>query len=187
MLRALAAAAVATLAAVAPAGGGGPLSVVTTSTDLKALVQAVGGDRIQVESLASPVQDPHAIDLKPSQIARLKTANLLIRIGLDHEPWLTRALRTAGDRRLAPGSPHYLDVSRTIELLQTETPRLREKGAAHVHAYGDVCPSAKGIIHLGATSCYVTDNTDLILLREALQMVAAKLAIRNHIRIVKRE
>ena len=37
---------------------------------------------------------------------------------------------------------------------------------AHVHAYGDVCPTARPIIHLGATSCYVTDNTDLILMRE---------------------
>ena len=37
---------------------------------------------------------------------------------------------------------------------------------AHVHAYGDDCPTARGIIHLGATSCYVTDNTDLILMRE---------------------
>jgi ABC-type Zn uptake system ZnuABC Zn-binding protein ZnuA len=113
------------------------MSVVTTSTDLKALVEAVGGDRVQVESLASPVQDPHAIDLKPGQIARLKTAGLLVRIGLDHEPWLTRTLRAAGDRRLTPGSPHYLDVSLKIDLLQTETPRLREKGAAHVHAYGN--------------------------------------------------
>ena len=46
---------------------------------------------------------------------------------------------------------------------------------AHVHAYGDVCPTARPIIHLGATSCYVTDNTDLILLREALQLVARPL------------
>jgi len=86
VLRALAAASVASLLAVAPAGGGGPMSVVTTSTDLKALAEAVGGEVVQVESLASPVQDPHAIDLKPGQIARLKTANLLVRIGLDHEP-----------------------------------------------------------------------------------------------------
>lgn len=137
MLRALAAASVATLLAVVPAVGGGPMSVVATSTDLKSLVEAVGGDRVRVESLAAPAQDPHALDLKPGQIARLKTATLLVRIGLDHEPWLTRALRAAGDRRLVPGSPHYLDVSRTIDLLQTETPRLREKGAAHVHAYGN--------------------------------------------------
>jgi ABC-type Zn uptake system ZnuABC Zn-binding protein ZnuA len=136
VLRALAALAV-TLWAAAPAGGGGPLRVVTTSTDLKALVEAVGGDRVQVESLASPLQDPHAIDLKPGQIGRVKAAALLVRIGLDHEPWLARALRAAGDGRLAPGAPGDVDASRHIELLQAETPRLREKGAAHVHGYGN--------------------------------------------------
>ena len=53
--------------------------------------------------------------------------------------------------------------------------RLRHDVMAHVHAYGDVCPKARPIIHLGATSCYVTDNTDLILLREALEMVRDRL------------
>src|SRR4029078_11874847 len=55
--------------------------------------------------------------------------------------------------------------------------KLRHDVMAHVHAYGDVCPAARPIIHLGATSCYVTDNTDLILIREALQMVAGRLAV----------
>ncbi len=53
--------------------------------------------------------------------------------------------------------------------------RLRHDVMAHVHTYGDACPAARPIIHLGATSCYVTDNTDLILLRESLQMVRARL------------
>src|SRR4051812_44289280 len=49
--------------------------------------------------------------------------------------------------------------------------RLRHDVMAHVHAFGDVAPGARPIVHLGATSCYVTDNTDLILIREALGLV----------------
>ncbi len=53
--------------------------------------------------------------------------------------------------------------------------KLRHDVMAHVHAYGDVCPAARGIIHLGATSCYVTDNTDLLLIREGLELVQTRL------------
>jgi adenylosuccinate lyase len=52
--------------------------------------------------------------------------------------------------------------------------KLRHDVMAHVHAYGDVAPKAKAIIHLGATSCYVGDNTDLILMREGLHLILAK-------------
>jgi adenylosuccinate lyase len=54
--------------------------------------------------------------------------------------------------------------------------KLRHDVMAHVHAYGDQCPAARAIIHLGATSCYVTDNTDLILIREGFEMIARRLA-----------
>ncbi len=53
--------------------------------------------------------------------------------------------------------------------------RVRHDVMAHVHAYGDVCPSARGIIHLGATSCYVTDNADILMLRDALTLIRQKL------------
>jgi adenylosuccinate lyase len=52
---------------------------------------------------------------------------------------------------------------------------LRHDVMAHVHAYGDRCPGARGIIHLGATSCYVTDNTELIQIRESLGLVRTRL------------
>ena len=52
---------------------------------------------------------------------------------------------------------------------------VRHDVMAHVYAYGEVCPDAKGIIHLGATSCYVGDNTDIIIMRDALKVVRRKL------------
>jgi adenylosuccinate lyase len=53
--------------------------------------------------------------------------------------------------------------------------RFRHDVMAHIHAYGDQCPEAKPIIHLGATSSFVTDNTDLIQLKEALQLLLNKI------------
>src|SRR4051794_36490408 len=53
--------------------------------------------------------------------------------------------------------------------------KLRHDVMAHVHAFGDQCPSARGIIHLGATSCYVTDNADLLFMREGLELVRGRL------------
>jgi ABC-type Zn uptake system ZnuABC Zn-binding protein ZnuA len=93
------------------------------------LVEAVGDDRVEAESLAAPEQDPHAIELKPGQVARLRSAAVLVRIGLDHEPWLARVLPTS--------NMLVVDASKTIRLLQTETPRLRVERKAHVHAYGN--------------------------------------------------
>jgi ABC-type Zn uptake system ZnuABC Zn-binding protein ZnuA len=105
------------------------IRVVTTSTDLKSLAQAVGGDRVEVESLAAAEQDPHSVELKPAQLARLRRADVLVRIGLDHEPWLTRVVLTS--------KTPVVDVSKSIRLLQTETPRLRVERKAHVHAFGN--------------------------------------------------
>ena len=104
------------------------IPVVTTSADLKSLVEAVGGDRVDVESLAAPEQDPHSVEVKPAQLARLRRAALIVKVGLDHEPWLAR---------LPTSQVPVLDASKSVRLLQTETPRLRVERRAHVHAYGN--------------------------------------------------
>ncbi|MBI3508284.1 MAG: adenylosuccinate lyase [Chlamydiia bacterium] len=54
--------------------------------------------------------------------------------------------------------------------------KLKHDVMAHIYAFGDQCPKARGILHLGATSCYVTDNADLIIMKEALQLLLQKLA-----------
>ena len=61
------------------------------------------------------------------------------------------------------------DVAREREKL------VRHDVMSHVYAYGQQCPKAKGIIHLGATPCYVGDNTDIIIMTEALKLVKKKL------------
>ena len=130
LLLGLALAAGATAAAAA-------LRVVATSTDLKALVEAVGGERVQVESLAAAHADPHAMEVKPAQVARLREADLLVRVGLDHEPWLGRALAAARNPRIARGAPGDVDASRGVRLLDTETPRLRSDARPHSHGLGN--------------------------------------------------
>ena len=76
--------------------------------------------------------------------------------------------------QIAELKEHVDDID--FEAARQHEKRLRHDVMAHVHAYGDVCPAARPIIHLGATSCFVTDNTDLLLLREALEMIAERLA-----------
>ena len=104
-----------------------PLRVVTTSTDLKSLVEAVGGTDVVVESLAPAAGDPHAYELKPAQVERVRKADLVVRVGLDHEPWFARVRTTS----------RIVDASRGVALLQTETPRLRADARPHLHGFGN--------------------------------------------------
>ncbi|EIN05787.1 Adenylosuccinate lyase [Punctularia strigosozonata HHB-11173 SS5] len=64
-----------------------------------------------------------------------------------------------------------------FQIAAVEEKKRRHDVMAHVHTFGQVAPAAAGIIHLGATSCYVTDNADLIFLRDALTLVLHKLAV----------
>jgi len=77
------------------------------------------------------------------------------------------------DRQLREMRAHLDDIN--FAVARRLEARLRHDVMAHVHAFGAQCPAAKPIIHLGATSCYVTDNADLILMRDGLALLRAKL------------
>jgi len=68
---------------------------------------------------------------------------------------------------------HQDDIN--YDVAREQEKKVRHDVMSHVYAYGVQCPNAKGIIHLGATSCYVGDNTDIIVMREALRLVKKKL------------
>lgn len=77
------------------------------------------------------------------------------------------------DEQIAELKEHADDIN--YEVAKEREKQVRHDVMSHVYAYGVQCPKAKGIIHLGATSCYVGDNTDIIIMTEGLQLIRKKL------------
>ncbi len=79
------------------------------------------------------------------------------------------------DEQIAEMKAHVDDID--YDVVAKREKECRHDVMAHVYEFGTKCPSAKGIIHLGATSCYVTDNADIILMSKALELIKAKLLL----------
>src|SRR5206468_1987306 len=110
------------------------LTVVTATTDMAALTQEVGGDRISVESVARGYQDPHFVEAKPSFLLKLRQADLLIVVGLQLEiGWLPPLVTQSGNARIQIGANGYLDASQFAEILDIPTGTV-------TRAMGDVHP-----------------------------------------------
>jgi len=110
------------------------LTVVTATTDIAALAQEVGGDKISVESIAKGYQDPHFVEAKPSFLLKLRQADLLIVVGLQLEiGWLPPLINQSGNARIQVGAPGYLDASQFAEILDIPTGTV-------TRAMGDVHP-----------------------------------------------
>ena len=109
------------------------LTVVTATTDMAALAEEVGGDRISVESLAKGYQDPHFVEPKPSFLLKLRQADLLITVGLQLEiGWLPPLITQCGNARIQVGAQGYLDASQFAEILDIPTgPVTRAMGDVH--------------------------------------------------------
>jgi len=120
-----------------PMTGHAIVKIVTTTQDLSALAQAVGGDQVEVLSLTPGTRDPHFAAARPSMIRNVHGADLLLVIGADMEiGWLPALLQSARNTRVQPGNPGYLDLSSTVSLLGKPTgPVSRSMG--DVHAMGN--------------------------------------------------
>ncbi|MBI2377070.1 MAG: zinc ABC transporter substrate-binding protein [Deltaproteobacteria bacterium] len=111
----------------------GKLTVVTTLTDLAAIARAVGGDRVEVTSIASGVQDPHFVDPKPSYVVKLRDAELFLVNGLELEVgWVRPLLDGARNPKINAGADGYVDCSAGIPVLEVPSGELsRAEGDVH--------------------------------------------------------
>jgi ABC-type Zn uptake system ZnuABC Zn-binding protein ZnuA len=112
------------------------IRVVTTITDLKALTEAVGGDLVEVESLARGNQDPHNVDLRPSLMLKVRRADLLVMVGLELEPWIEGMVLGSNNGKLAPGGPGRVVASQGIPVM--ELPQVQvDRSMGDVHPFGN--------------------------------------------------
>ena len=112
------------------------LNVVATTPDLGAIALEVGGDRIDLTTLAKSTEDPHFVDAKPSFIVRLNRANVLIDGGADLEiGWLAPLLQGARNSRIAAGQPGRIMASAGVPLL--DIPTVLDRSQGDIHAAGN--------------------------------------------------
>lgn len=112
------------------------LNVVATTPDLGAIAQEIGGDQIELLTLAKPTEDPHFVDAKPSYIVKLNHADVLIEGGAELEVgWLPALLDGARNSKLEAGKPGRVACSEGISLLDIPSALDRSKG--DVHAAGN--------------------------------------------------
>jgi len=117
-----------------PAFAQGKLNVMASTEDLASLAREVGGDKVNVDSIAKGYQDPHFVEAKPSFILKLQKADLLIVVGRELEiGWLPPLMQQSRNQKIQVGAAGYLDASLGAQILEIPTGQI-------TRAMGDVHP-----------------------------------------------
>ena len=112
------------------------IRIVTTLTDLADFARAVGGDLVEVNSLATGVEDTHGVPMKPSFVPMLNRADLLILTGFDCEhAFLPGLLEASTNPRIQKDRPGYVDSS--VGIVPRDVPKSTDHNAGDVHPYGN--------------------------------------------------
>jgi zinc/manganese transport system substrate-binding protein len=121
-------------ASVAPAHAA--LRVFACEPEWAALAREIGGDKVEATSATSPEQDVHYIQARPSLIAQVRRADLIVCTGADLEvAWLPLLLRQSGNPKVQPGQDGYFEAASAVELL--EVPTSVDRAMGDVHPYGN--------------------------------------------------
>src|SRR5467141_845675 len=120
---------------------GAALNVFACEPEWGALAQELGGDKVSVFSATTALQDPHRIEARPSLIARIRNADLVVCSGSELEVgWLPLLLTQSGNDRIQPGSPGFVEASQYV--VRLEIPKVIDR------ALGDIHPSGNPHVHL---------------------------------------
>src|SRR6185436_20180680 len=112
------------------------LNIVACEPEWASLAGELGGDKLKVSSATTALQDPHHIEARPSLIARVRGADLLVCTGMELEiGWLPVLIQQSGNAKLAVGSPALFEAGRFITPLEVPTRIDRSEG--DVHAAGN--------------------------------------------------
>jgi zinc/manganese transport system substrate-binding protein len=112
------------------------IRVVATIPDLKALTEEVGGNLVEVESLARGTQNAHELEIRPSLMLKLRRADLLIENGLELDSWAEVAVQGANNAKIIRGAPGRIDASRGIQVLEVPSTRV-DRSMGDVHPLGN--------------------------------------------------
>jgi ABC-type Zn uptake system ZnuABC Zn-binding protein ZnuA len=112
------------------------VNVVATLSTFADLAKTIGADHVEVSAVASPKFNPHFIEPKPSDVLKVKRADLFIHAGLDLELWRGPLLDAAGNTALFPGGRGDLDMSQGIALLEVPS-RAATRAEGDIHLYGN--------------------------------------------------
>lgn len=120
------------LLALAPLAARAELRIFACEPEWKALAMAIGGERVEASSATTALQDPHYIQARPSLIAGVRKADLVVCSGADLEiGWLPMLLAKANNPRVRPGSPGYLETSGLVRRLEVPVSIDRSLGDMH--------------------------------------------------------
>jgi zinc/manganese transport system substrate-binding protein len=120
-----------------PAAASAKVNVVSSISTLGSLAKAVGGDRVEVESLSKGYQDPHFVEPKPSLMLTLNKADLLLHVGLELEiGWLPPLVLGSRNPKIQPGELGNLDCSQAIPVLDVPTVKV-DRSMGDIHPQGN--------------------------------------------------
>ncbi|MCI0545705.1 MAG: metal ABC transporter substrate-binding protein [Candidatus Rokubacteria bacterium] len=120
----------------APAPAADKLRVVTTTTDLRALTEMVGGDLVEVDALARGTQNPHDLEVRPSLMVKVRRADALVVNGLELDGWADAVAQGANNPRVIRGAPGRIDASAGVPVLEVPTTRV-DRSMGDVHPLGN--------------------------------------------------